>query len=308
MEAVDTIVFISLRASGPNVHKDRIVQLTAFAPSFTTVPTLFDVYINPNLPGTATTVLSSRIGVDLTCQAPFTKQGAEFLYWLAIGLAGRTGALVAHNGHRFHFPLLTKEMQRYGFRLQPMLKVIHLWDSMHLIRGLADQGVVSGVRPMDIMRAWHMPVPEPSTQGDIQSLLVVLSEAARRMNLPTYLNILRVSNLVFIGKNVAHAPWIRLPGMDINSGNNHLTKEEFNTAVASAGRTPIGIPQVVDACAFLARAENSELRALAISFLDGVSRSTQVEAAKAGAAEAEAGAATSAEAAAPEAGPSSAPS
>jgi len=167
---------LSLRATGLDVHQDRVVEMCV-APLVTNrnVPA-FHTYVNPGEIVRAETLAVYGITAHQLSRAPMFAFAMErMLVWLGVG-PERTTILVAHNGNKYQWPLMTQELRRARL---PMPGNVWLWDTIHLCRRLYPKQLPS-MRLYDINASFFPNKTNPGTaREDIEILRCILPCVAR---------------------------------------------------------------------------------------------------------------------------------
>lgn len=136
---MDRTYFVSIRATGLDLARDHIFELSA-APVFDTGRAQFHTYINPCVSMPPETLAAHGIQPATLVRAPtFSLAMGQFLQYVTPRAAKTSSAspipiiLVAHNGHRYQWPLMTRELRWARFTIH---HPIWLWDTLHLCRRL----------------------------------------------------------------------------------------------------------------------------------------------------------------------------
>lgn len=174
MDETPCLIFVALRGTGIDPHRDRLVYLTASALNPTAKAQTFGCFINPGA-HLVNASLERMLGLPVggLAQKPTVDHVLQSFFRYCDAMRGtRPVILVAQNGHHFQWPLLTQEMRRS--RISPPTHY-DLWDSLHAVRPFHEQGRVPSVRPLDIVKSWGY----PTTGGDIHVLVTVLETLSR---------------------------------------------------------------------------------------------------------------------------------
>jgi len=134
---MDRAFALSLRATGIDATKDRVLELCA-APLWR-LPgrgaKVFHTLVNPCVQVAPQVLAAYGLQPAAVARAPtFALAMSHLLQYVGAGSARRDPViLVAHNGHRFQWPLLTRELRWARVRIPDR---IWLWDTLHLCRRL----------------------------------------------------------------------------------------------------------------------------------------------------------------------------
>lgn len=197
------LVFVALQCTGSDPARDRVVHLAASVLNPSIEPKTFNAYVNPGKTH-VTPAFEMALGVQqgwLSKQRPIGLIMQSFFRYCKNMRGERPVILVGHNAHHFQWPLLTQELRRARMAIP---EHFDLWDSLHAVRPLYEQGHLNSCRPREILAKWgYTAVPGPA--GDIQAIVNVLEFLSRAAKTPPFdptpdriYHLLEITNTPFI--------------------------------------------------------------------------------------------------------------
>lgn len=133
----DLCILLDTETTGLSPKKDRIVQIGAHClrtKDQTGSSFYFKEYVNPHHPVSPGSLKVHRISQSTLERADtFAKVYERFIRWIASFGTNKNIILLAHNGHKFDFPLLETELVRHG--VDPgLLRTAVLCDSVFVFK------------------------------------------------------------------------------------------------------------------------------------------------------------------------------
>lgn len=121
--------FIDVDATGIDSMKDRIIRISVL--DFKTGDKYSEIVGQVGLVSTAVMQLVGISSASLSHAKRFSDVMSTIFLWMDERCPDKTIHLISHNGHRFTFPILTKEIRRYKVVIK---KTFVLWDSIYTLR------------------------------------------------------------------------------------------------------------------------------------------------------------------------------
>jgi len=175
---MDRTFLLTLRATGVNPQKDRVMELCV-APFIRGNGAHFHTLVNPceSVPSEILAMHGFNMAT-LSRAPPFSMAFDSLMQWLSPDSHPFT-ILMAHNGHKYHWPLMTHELHRSKRKVESK---IWLWDTIHLCHKLYSVFLPS-MRLYDIYAVFYpsTPLHNPTARQDIEILRRIVPLVAQKI-------------------------------------------------------------------------------------------------------------------------------